>query len=323
MGGISKKISVFSDLHIHNYVRFDKDGSRLNNTLKALVKLFDYNDKNGISTTLFAGDLFDSRKAVPTIVLNKTTKCFKYLYAKYPKQIIYAISGNHDQPTKNLEESEEVHSLQVIAELHPKRFILINNKVQELEEGVVVAGIPYYDYKEDFFGSIKKINEEVASKSLPKILMIHQTPKNKNEKMPFDVDATDKVFSGWDLVLCGHVHSQERLLDRYWIIGSPLHRDLGDEGSEKGFMVFDVDRLSGPTKVPLNFPIFRYGKEEEVNGSKDYVVPIVGEDASSEGGIGSQFLMNTAKDEMIVAFCEEVGKGKEKDLVDMGISFLS
>ena len=86
-------------------------------------------------------------------------------------------------------------------------------------------------------------------------LVIHQTPLGiSNPHITPDVNIED--LTPFTRIFCGHIHKKETI-GKLQVLGSPLHRDLGDIGDEKGIWLFDTE-----TDVPffqtLDFPTFSY-----------------------------------------------------------------
>ncbi len=261
------KFIVFSDLHIHNYKKFDQGGSRLRNCASVLLKIYSEARKRGITHILFAGDLFDQQKSLPIPVINKTVKIFNYLEINYPEIEFIAISGNHDHGSKNTLENE-AHTSLTFLDIMFKNFNLIDGTYFELDEKNNIWGIPYFSHPEH----LEKFEKDFKfSDRCNNFLMIHQTPQHSNPMIPFDCRAQD--FKRYEFTFCGHIHKHERLTRNFCIVGSPLHRDLGDEGQDKGFLVFDTDK-NDYERVLLDFPKFiRTNNEEAAEGQ--YAVPVV------------------------------------------------
>ena len=322
------KITVFSDLHIHNYKKYDIKGSRLNNTLDVLRQIFKHNKTYGIKWILFPGDFYDQQKAIPTVVINKTIETLQELFDEHPDQKIIAISGNHDHATKNLIHKKSETVLSHLAEIFPRQFLLIDDSVHKIKElGVNVFGIPYYEYKEHFIEQLVLANCERDENNYTgiNILMIHQSPEHANPFIPSDIKAIDPLFKGFDLVLCGHIHSYEKLTDNFYIVGSPLHRDLGDEGKKKGFLVWDTDLMNlGPEFFHLNqYPVFKRSKNPDPE-DPDYVVPIIEIDTSEdeEEFDSEKFTVDNTRKDILYNYWEDVD-GKDKQLLELGQKFIS
>ena len=95
--------SVFSDLHAHNFKQFSKLAGGLNSRLldakSVLEYIADYNVKNKIKVTLFAGDLFHTFAHVENDVMNVAAG----VLAKWPGDFVY-VFGNHDLKVKEFQE---------------------------------------------------------------------------------------------------------------------------------------------------------------------------------------------------------------------------
>lgn len=251
------KFLILSDLHIHNYSKWDNNGSRLDNCLNVLIDAFIHCSTNNIKHILFVGDLFDQHKSVPTEVLNKTFDVFSELFKSFDVDF-YAISGNHDLSNNNTYDIEAYSSLYILS--HMKRFILLDRKMIDLD-GLIIGGLPY-------FKDINEFNRVYSDNSFNNadILLIHQTPEHDNSMIRPDVYIKD--FTN-NMVFCGHIHKHEKLSDHFVIVGSPLHRDLGDEGQDKGFLVYDSTSNTFEI-IYLDYPKFsRESLEVFENSSND------------------------------------------------------
>lgn len=321
------KFTAITDIHLHNYKKFDKNGSRLNNCLNVIIDVFEYNHNNDIDITLFPGDLFDSEKLLPTVVVNKTIRLFRDMFKKYPEQKWICISGNHDYATKNLPDSPAETALKHLSIIFEDRFYLIDNQhyifSDSYLEGLPVYGIPYYEYKEHFIDSLITMNKNIGS-NRPRILMIHQTPEHSNPNIPFDISPRDPLFDDFDLILCGHIHKRERLSNKFWLVGSPLHKSLEDEGQEKGFMVFDTDDIENPEFIYLNhYPHFRRSSDpDDLDGdSGDYIIPIVEIEETESDIDESKFSTSLKHSTLVENYYNEVD-GEDNEKLKLGLKFL-
>lgn len=255
---------VLTDLHIHNYSKFDNEGSRLNNCLDVLTQCFEAADEMVISHILFVGDLFDQQKSLPHVVINQTVKRFKLLFNTYPNIKFVAISGNHDLASNNTENHEGESALIFLNEVFDN-FILIDNQRYKIGKHNIY-GIPYYSRREEFLKALVNCKHD-------DILLIHQTPEHSNTMITPDVLINE--LKDYKYVLCGHIHKREHLSKNFLILGSPLHRDLGDEGQDKGINLIDLNTLEIEF-IPLDFPKFKRVNSEEIQEvSEDYQVPVI------------------------------------------------
>lgn len=296
------KIIVFSDLHIHNYKKFDIDGSRLDNCLDVLYKIFKYADESNVKHIFFGGDLYDQQKSLPTIVVNRTIQTFIELFDFYPDIKFYAISGNHDHGSKNID-GNVIDSLVHLDYLFPQ-FILFNGSSFALDD-CIFHGIPYYSHSRDFKKALSDINTDEYRGNY---LVIHQTPKHSNEMIPHECDPED--FLDFDFTFCGHIHKHELLTDKMVIIGSPLHRDLGDEGLDKGFIVFDTDTNTFERQY-LDYPKFERAKIGEQTSEENYVIPVVEEVHE----IPQDFSLNKSREDLLINYVTTIDK---KNFLEVG-----
>lgn len=322
------RFTVLTDLHIHPYQEFDQDGSRLANCLDVLRKVFSFSNKNGITHILFSGDLYDSQRMLPVKAVNKTVSTFKKLFEKYPHIMFIAISGNHDQGSKNLYHRPADTALTHLSEMFDNFRLIDGGLPIQLEPGLAVHGIPYYEYPEHYALRLKEASELLPEIGEQKnILMLHQTPKGiANDFIPFDTDPNDPLYAPFDLILCGHIHSRQQLNDKFFVVGSPLHRDREDEGEDKGFMVFDSEDWGfGFISLSKYYPAFitlPQGAEAPPNA---YVNRLPNTDhiaVKSEGGAEiTRFSVANSRAELVENFWLEVD-GKDRELLEIGLSTL-
>lgn len=276
-------IAVFSDLHVHNYKAHDNNGSRLKNCLKVPETIFKFCDKNGIEIIVFTGDWFDNQGAIPTEVINETEATLRRLFDTYPDIKIIAISGNHDHASKNLINKPAITALTHLDSIF-ENFVLIDNRVEAIEtedERIIFCGLPYYELPEDYHSVLKDFNPLATQVECDaKILLTHQTPTGlNNPNIPTDTDVNDPLYDPYDIVLNGHIHAFQAITDKFINVGSPLHRDLGDEGVTKGFLVINTQNLPKFKFISLKgkFPEFqtqklKLGEKVEYDGF-NYIVP--------------------------------------------------
>lgn len=324
-------VAIYSDLHAHNYKQFDKDGSRLNNCLEAIKDVYDLCDKSGIGVVLFVGDLFDQQKNLPTVVVNAMARLFKELAKKYPKIICYAITGNHDQAEKSLIHREAASALEHVETMVSTNFIIVDNASARIAEGVIVHGIPYYEYPEHFKQALEERAGRVFREAGTNLLLIHQTPSGiMNGHIATDTNTDDPLYDIFDYVFCGHIHTHQQMTDNFCVVGSPIHRDLGDAGEDKGFLIFDTERLEHKRIILSDkYPKFETrkvaaGEALDFSGESNYIIPEVVLEASTEneGDASAEEFSSSLKAEELVKNYWKSVDGKNKKLLEQGLKLL-
>ena len=320
---------IFSDWHIHDYKRFNTDGSRLTNCLRVLFDLGEFCSKNEIKTILFAGDLYDTQKALFTNVVNETVEAFLQFNRTYPDITIYAITGNHDQSTKNILGKEAISALLHIQSIVPDTFVVVDNQTIKFPDGISITGVPYYEYKEHFATQLDEAANRVSKlNGYKNYLMIHQTPAGlDNDMIPADTNPKDVNYLSFDFTFCGHIHSRKQLTENFVIVGNPIHRDLADAGKKKGFLVMNLQKPEKGIKFfqLKGYPEFVsvYDDEEVENEADNYVVrkPRLDNLKLQETAKVEEFNTDLSSAELMTNFWKEAD-GKDKELLEIGLSFL-
>lgn len=329
------KVIIFSDWHIHDYKQYNKDGSRLDNTLRVLDAIGVLSEQTGINKVIFAGDLYDTQKVLLTVVVNKTVKKFKEFFEKHPDITFYAISGNHDYATKNLKDSPAVTALSHLETIFKGRFVVFDNQSIEIEKGIWIHGVPYYEYKEHFDWKLQDrvnfVNDLGGERQDPDkhYLFIHQTPKGLgNEMIPYDVVPRDKNIKVFEHTYCGHIHERQELEKWFTIVGNSIHRDLADAGKKKGVLVTNLAKPEkGNVFVPLKgFPEFVLVPEDditdELENSNDFIVPQVSIEKVIEQDVNVEnFTSDLRPAQLVENFWREVD-GKDEVRLKVGLSLV-
>ena len=192
---------------------------------------FPYLIKNNIKTIIHLGDLFDRRKYINFVTLNKTKQMFLDILEQYQINM-FIIPGNRDVYHKN---SNEIGSLTEL--LGEYQYIcVIDNPYQ----------IPFGDLKFDFIPWINSTNYadtmNYVQNSDADILCGHLELQNfemyagvKNEH---GMDST--LFQKFKHVWSGHFHHKSSK-DNIHYLGAPMEFTFADCGDPRGFHVFDTE----------------------------------------------------------------------------------
>lgn len=299
------ELLIFSDLHIHNYKRFSTENSRLYNTLDVLDKVFAVASNRNIKSILFCGDLFDKQKSIPTVVINETVDRFQSLFNMHPEISMYCITGNHDLGTRTSLEEGYVSSLQHLDTVFP-RLKVIDFGYVYLSEEIIVSGIPYLQSRTEFSEALERVHKHTN------ILLVHQTP---DQFMDGELDVKDKRFKKFDHVFSGHIHQFKQYTDNFTMVGSPLHRDLGDEDNEKFILIYDTENKSiEQLSTQGMYPEFKRGKDED--DGNYWIEPMV--DNIEVDVLDYEFSTLMSPEELVTNYYNQL-QLEDKELLNIGI----
>ena len=263
---------VCSDIHAHKYRAFNQDNRRLNNIISLIEDLYDAADGDD-GYVLFCGDLFNNMQLIHTEVIDRVTEVFQKCTKKHPKVKWIMISGNHDYATKNFIEKPAISAVNALARVSDNVLVIDNGRYSG--DDFVVHGVSYYDNPEHFKLALADVSKAAAKGQSGKshYLLMHQTV-GFADLVPDDIDPRDPLFDPFDLVFNGHIHAHSVVNAKFINVGSPLHRDAGDIGKEKGVLLLDAK--SGKfVRIVLDYPVYRKldeGEEIPEEWKDDYIV---------------------------------------------------
>jgi DNA repair exonuclease SbcCD nuclease subunit len=318
---MSELAIVTSDIHVHKYQKFNQDNRRLNNGIAYLDYLFNFASVNEIKYILLPGDLYNLMQIMSTEAEDAIIACFKNNFKKYPLIKIIAISGNHDQASKNLIDQPATSALQHLAILFDN-FILLNDMSRlSTDNNNHIFGISYFEYPEHFkkvLGGLQDKVKQTYTTGKSYLLMHQMVASGFPEKDHIQPD--DSLFDNFDMVFNGHVHDGGEITDKFINVGSPMHRDLGDLGKRKGFWILDLD---DPNTISFKditdkFPQFirkEEGSELTEWEQQQYVVwsPVINTKTTKQQEMLNNFRTDLAPETIIKNYAE-VTKLDEKVL---------
>lgn len=328
---------VVSDLHAHKYGKFNVDNQRLGNIIRLIDYLFAYAAKNSINYIIFCGDLYNTMQNISTEVETALIKCFGRNFKSFPNIQWIAISGNHDYATKNLIDAPAVSALEHLADIFPNIWLRDQNDAMDIEGKIKIHGIPHFEYPEHFRLALN-FTLLAHEEGFKNILMMHQQVGMGHGLVKDDIDPSDPLFSKFDMVLNGHIHEFKAVHDSFINVGSPIHRDAGDAGVGKGFIVMDLEDLSwGFVDITTMFPQFIHknvGEELTEDEKQQYViwVPPAYAETAEEAKVVEDFNTTVKPAELLRNFINTVAteddlgylnlKTKE-ELVEFGLTYLT
>lgn len=213
---------IFTDLHAHT---FQDGAARMDLAIEFLDHILSKARAEQVPV-LNCGDIVHAHGRVPTEVIIRLVEVFK----KYSDVTVYAISGNHDQATKNYLSSVSV-SFNTLLSLACPNYITFDFKSIQWSKFMFV-GIPYLTDGIGFFDVVEQVPE-----NLNMILVAHQTPsKLFNDFIPKQIDIEDPRLDRFSHIFLGHIHRHQELLPNRFMVGNPIWQDAGDTGDVKGYM---------------------------------------------------------------------------------------
>jgi DNA repair exonuclease SbcCD nuclease subunit len=324
-----EKALIFSDLHVHNYKQFNEDGRRLKNGVAFLDYIFKLANANGIKIILFPGDLFNNMQIMATKAVNAVAACLQMNFEAYPDVALIAISGNHDDAEKNLIDNPSESALDYLDYVFPN-FILLDHYPHTFHtsNGTTIRGIRYYEHSEHFRAALNEAGIEQNKKNT--ILLTHQII-GSGLPIEDDIEPTDPLFDPFTLVLNGHIHNCEQLTDKFINVGSPMMRDAGDIGKQKGFWIVDLDNpveTIAFKDITDKYPNFIHKTQGEALTeweSQQYVIwqPAPIADSVKDQKLAEKFSTNLAPAKILENYCAEVLPKEElKDKLAYGLTLL-
>lgn len=204
--------------------------------------------ENKIDTIYHLGDIFDSRKSQPLLILNTFREILDEVHSN--EISLVAICGNHEKTSYN-EVSSFLHPF-----LHHPAFVLIDSYFKmPLTENVTVHFLPFF--ADDIYNEMLKLVQIDSIISNHDILFTHIGISGARMNNGQIVEGIAKSsFEMFEFIISGHYHDKQ-IFDKFNYIGSTIQHNYG-ETPDKGLTVLYND-LTWET-VELEFP--RYHKIE-------------------------------------------------------------
>lgn len=268
--GRHMRIAAFADLHAHLYKEFDvrtelTGSSRLDKQVSTIKYIRDHCVIEGINLVLFAGDLFHARGGVNTKVKNAIYDEIK-AFSKADITIVI-IAGNHDQydnsdvPQNSLHELKQLKGVYVYDTVckHPIYVPHPGIKVQKPGDIIELVCAPYsknVQLVKDYIASVEK-------RDIPQILLFHLGVDGGfvgkgSYPMADAFDVEDLRPDVFKYVIGGHFHRSQTLGGHPHVmyLGAPIQHSFSDEGEDKGFYIFGMEKDCDIEFVPIPNPKF-------------------------------------------------------------------
>lgn len=267
---------AFSDFHLHEWKQFNENNRRLQVSIDIAKTLIKRAAKLKVPL-LFTGDLLEDDNCMTNNVFKALAIIVNEL--RKHKVVMYAISGNHDQCSKNTLDNPSNSWVETLSYLSNGYFVCLDNRVEETgRSGVSISlyGVPYMSGNKDFKKAIKRHKDKLNPHSF-NILMIHTalhgakepdgSTRTEVENIPL---AMYKLFEGFDLVLSGHIHKPQKLGSNIYMLGATNHQRRSDRGCKMGYWAIYKD--SPPLFIKSKAPEFIEVEEMPLEGDDFYVL---------------------------------------------------
>lgn len=226
---------AFSDLHLHDYAKFNQNNSRTLNHIKVLDLIKKKCRRHGCPA-LFCGDFFHKPESVSTNLLSLFNDHFIYRFGcECEPWIMYAISGNHDiyGIAKYLQNYPSL--VKEFSKLYSWLECIDFQKVP-LGDRYMLYGVPYLDHNIGLNEYIKGIDLDKSKKN---ILMLHSDYPGAKDTDGSEVGSSENINTNllqkFDLVLMGHIHKPQKLGKKIIMLGAPLQQRRTDRDCEMGY----------------------------------------------------------------------------------------
>ena len=236
------KLAIVSDLHI-GYEKFSEDAI---NQAKEAVELA----STMADAMLLPGDIFDKRSPKPEVIA-QAINLFRDLSKKQWKARVVSFSGkaHTDIPVIAI---SGTHERTMEGKDNPLNLLALAGLLVDTSEATTV--IEKDKEKVAIFGlgglseeRVKEKLNEMNPKPVPGAFNIFMFHQSVYELLPFNDDEIryDDLPKGFDLYVCGHIHTRMEGIvhgKKFLIPGSTVLTQLKDgEQEQKGFMLFDTE----------------------------------------------------------------------------------
>lgn len=230
---MGERILFFSDLHLHP---FGSDWRRVDDSLAVLDWIYREAVERQIKKVWFLGDFYHVRGYLyPSVVSRAYNELLKFKDAGIEVALLV---GNHDMPYRHTTKHNSVTSLGSVCTIVEQPVVYEGN-------GWNFYWLPYVEGTDKAKWAVDQIRAEVDPNK-KSCLLAHLDlygAKFHTNIMSTHGLVAEELTKQFDLVLTGHYHTHQKILDNIWYIGSPYQQSYGEIDEDKGFMIFDDGKL--------------------------------------------------------------------------------
>lgn len=176
---------------------------------------------------MVCGDIFEVRKSIHQLVLNRALRIFKDLSKRFKE--IHVVTGNHDIFLKNSTEVTVLDTLDLMDNVH------VYKEPAHLDlNGTDLFIMPWIGDEKEEARILRTVQADYA------FCHITVDGARVNHTLRKDEGVDTESFSSFRMVYTGHIHFRQRF-ERVNIVGNPYEVIRADAGNIKGIYVLDPD----------------------------------------------------------------------------------
>ena len=258
---------VFSDLHINDWAKFNKNDERTKNHFKVLSIIKKACHKYECPA-FFCGDMFHKPE-------NMSLHLHSLVVEQFNKPVvepIYFISGNHC--INNVSKINEVPESWLNSFSKQYKWLKSLDFSCHTDEAnkVIYHGVPYIDHNIGLNEYLK--NRELA-KGYKHVLLLHTDYPGAKDTDGMEVGTSENLninlLDRFDLTIIGHIHKPQRLAKKVYMVGAPLQQRRTDKDCDLGYWKLHNDLTMEFVSLSDRFPKFiDVDSEDKVKDDGNY-----------------------------------------------------
>lgn len=302
---------AFSDLHINDWSRYNKDNQRTLNHFRVLSIIDDLCKKYNC-IALFCGDLFHKSESM--------SQELSLINQEYLGKLTFnclAIEGNHDLHKVSTIKTPVHGWISYFSRYYPVWLTDLSFSSYDMypttHRKIKIHGVPYIDHNIGLNDYLKKLELEEDYKH---ILLLHTDYPGAEDTDGRRVDSVENlnlnILNRFDLVLCGHIHKPQRLSKKVYMVGAPIQQRRTDKNCKLGYWEIYED-LSVKFKELKGFPKFiDVESEDEIKDDGNYYTVVPKPKTSEQEVTTHKITKHLTKTKLAKQYLKEKGIRDEK-----------
>ncbi len=238
-----KRVIHTSDVHIHNFIRYDEYSEQLTKFMEKCKELADGYEYDEVRI-LIAGDLLNNKNTISNELI-----VFVSLFLRQLEEIapVVIISGNHDMVVGNTSRTDTLTGIFNTANFEHCSYL---DEQLDYKSGCVVDDNvvwALYSIFDDY--ALPGIEDMKENDGTRVIGLYHGNiiGASLNNGTVIDNGLGGDAFDGCDCVMAGHIHKRQELKRgdvKIVFPGSLIQQTFGETVSQHGFAVWNLEDMS-------------------------------------------------------------------------------